>query len=396
MSTKTLKKKNGRPAVQVYGAIRARAIRGPNGDAWYWRAERHVDSATETVWSGWATLAELPDVLGAVASVKPAKAPEVPSVLVTARDLLEHWYAGQNAREDIRAKTKVVDRYFADQLCDGLGTVPLRTVGFGDLERYRDTRLRAGAATRTVEHEIRKFGQAWRWGRRRRLVPDREIDLPKIRVTATRPKRTPTRDEARCVLAAMDPTTWPYVATLIIAHTGLRIHEVAALRWRDLRLDGPEPVLNVPDRTKTGWRLVPITPAVATVLRAWRGRARGDERVFKVVEGTILTSLSQRYIPAACEAAGVERFTPHALRRMVVDSLYDAGVEPATAGTITGHSPLTALRNYRGVAVERRRSAMALAGLDLLNVLPLGGLAATSHTSGGAHTDSRTLAENAG
>lgn len=395
MSTK-VRKKNGRPAVQVYGAIRARAIRGPNGDTWYWRAERHADATTETVWTGWATLAELPAVLGAVASVRPAKAPEVPSVLVTARDLLEHWYAGQNTREDIRAKTKVVDRYFADQLCDGLGTVPLRTIGFGDLERYRDTRLRAGAATRTVEHEIRKFGQAWRWGRRRLLVPDREIDLPKIRVTATRPKRTPTLDEVRCVLMAMDQTSWPYVATLIIAHTGLRIHEVAALQWRDLRLDGGEPVLNVPDRTKTGWRLVPITTRLAAVLRAWRGGARRDARVFTVAEGTMLTSLSQRYLPAACDRAGVERFTPHALRRMVVDSLYDAGVEPATAGKITGHSPLTALRNYRGVAVERRRSAMALAGLDLLNILPLGGSEPMSDTSDDPHNAARTMAENAG
>ncbi len=46
----------------------------------------------------------------------------------------------------------------------------------------------------------------------------------------------------------------------------------------------------------------------------------------------------------ASKAASVQRFTPHGLRRMVVDRMARSGVDVATAATVTDASPTTAPR----------------------------------------------------
>ncbi len=65
----------------------------------------------------------------------------------------------------------------------------------------------------------------------------------------------------------------------------------------------------------------------------------------------------------ACERAGVPVFTPYGLRRSAVDRMARAGVDPATAASITGHSAQVMLQHYRKVSSEDRRDAIRRAGL---------------------------------
>lgn len=65
----------------------------------------------------------------------------------------------------------------------------------------------------------------------------------------------------------------------------------------------------------------------------------------------------------ACKAADVPVFTPHGLRRLVVDRMARGGVDVATAASLTGHSVEVMLRYYRQVSDEDRRRAVVAAGL---------------------------------
>jgi integrase len=60
-------------------------------------------------------------------------------------------------------------------------------------------------------------------------------------------------------------------------------------------------------------------------------------------------------ISRACARAGVPEFTPHGLRRMAVDRMARAGVEPSVAASITGHDPNVMLKHYRVVSDDDLR-----------------------------------------
>ncbi|MCB9742255.1 MAG: tyrosine-type recombinase/integrase [Alphaproteobacteria bacterium] len=68
----------------------------------------------------------------------------------------------------------------------------------------------------------------------------------------------------------------------------------------------------------------------------------------------------------ACQNAKVQPFTPHGLRRMVVDRLARSGVDIATAASLTGHSPEVMLRHYRKVSEADRVAAVERAQLGVL------------------------------
>jgi integrase len=51
----------------------------------------------------------------------------------------------------------------------------------------------------------------------------------------------------------------------------------------------------------------------------------------------------------------VPKFTPHGLRRMAVDRMARAGVEPSVAASITGHDPNVMLQHYRAVSDDDLR-----------------------------------------
>ncbi len=54
---------------------------------------------------------------------------------------------------------------------------------------------------------------------------------------------------------------------------------------------------------------------------------------------------------------------PHGLRRMVVARMLRAGVDPATAASLTGHSVVVMLRFYQQVTEADREAAVAKAAL---------------------------------
>ena len=274
----------------------------------------------------------------------------------TLGDLLDLWVDHQRSRSDISPKT--FDHYdlCARHLVGKLRDVLIDRVDGGTLEGYREARLREKASPRLVLQELKILAQLWRWGRQRDYVPLRDFPCVRVNIDPTKfviEHRTPSVDEVAKVLGALDGES--RLVVLLLATTGARVSEVCSLRRCDLdprngrlTLDG-----------KTGTRLFPLPGHVAAKVL---GRADGSEALLLDLpphaDQCVRSTLNR-----ACKRAGVPRFTPHGLRRMVVDTMVRSGVEVATAAKLTGHSVEVMLRLYRQVSDEDRVLAVAAAKL---------------------------------
>lgn len=360
------KGRGGRPATFSVGSqVRVRALRGPDAEGrWYWQATGYDPTTRKrpTLWSGWASAAraerEVVALLHSGQGALPAPAPDGEAIKTVA-DLLEHWYATQEQRSDLRPASVRIYRYAARHIVgSSIARRPVRRLRRADLERYRDLRLSQGAATLTVSKELRVLRAAWSWFLD--LTGRPNLTLPKVtlKVTRARPRVTPTRPQILAVLAELDG--WARTAMVLLYATGARPGEIRDLRWgaldlraRTVSLDG-----------KTGPRTVPLSADAVREVAQVRPQGVGPEApVLSCTRSTFDSAFGPHVLRKACADAGVPRFTPYGLRRAAVDTMARAGVDIGTAAAITGHSPEVMLRHYRGVTEDDKRRAAEVACL---------------------------------
>ena len=353
------------------GPARLRRVRGPRDDgAVYWRATVREEGAVRQVWAGWCVRGDATvtaEVLGLATA--PATSPTIPTV----RTLLGHWRAEQEARAaagEIAPNSIRIYRQAIRYLARGLGDVLLSRLDVATVRGYiaartagrvvldvEDAGRRWSASSRTIHVELVQLEAAWTWARSRGLAPDHALDLPDHRPAATRARYTPTPAEVGAVLAHL-PRPWMRWLVVLASATGARRGELASLRWRAVDLDRRVVELD----GKTGPRLVPLGPAAIAVLRE---AAEGVEDLDALVLGVVSDTVESvgRHVTAACDAAGVPRWTPHALRRLAVDRLYESGADVGVVARLLGQSPTVALQAYRQPRPDALRRAVEVARL---------------------------------
>lgn len=155
-----------------------------------------------------------------------------------------------------------------------------------------------------------------------------------------------------------------HAALVLIASTGLRRGEAAALRWSDVDLDngvlkvartvsrvGGQLVFTEP-KTQRSRRTVPLSPAVVTMLKAHRktqleDRLRAGNQwtetglVFTTELGTTVEPRNLlRAIEVAAKKAGVDEIGVHTLRHSAAVGWLEAGVHIKAVADLLGHSSI--------------------------------------------------------
>jgi integrase len=346
-----------RPQPIEIGPVRASAMnrtRVVDGQhQFYWRARSKGDRSV--LWCGWGTRDQVQQViiqLHASGKLQPRRQVRSRSI-DTVRDLVEPWFATQRSRPDLSPST--VDHYEknARHLVTWLGSIPCPDVTRSTLERYRDDRLREGASPRLVLQEVRTIRMVWRWAFDNGDVQVR--DLPQIQIKIEGyviNHRTPDPEEIAPVLAELSGVY--LLVGQLLAITGARISEICSIRSADL--DTRHNLLTLDG--KTGPRQFPLPDDIATEL----ADQLTDTPLVNATPRTAAQMVRDR-LRRACKAADVPVFTPHGLRRMVVNRMLRAGVDVKTAASLTGHSVEVMLHFYREVSDDERRHAVQLAGL---------------------------------
>lgn len=279
-------------------------------------------------------------------------------------DLVRRWRTTLDDRVDLADSTLVAYRRAAEQLQSWGRTVPSANVQLADFVRRERER---GLAPRTIRLELTIAGIAFRHAREAGWLPKtRTLDIPRLKIDPNNfviNHHTPSVPDVARTLRVLPDDDWRRAIELL-ARTGARLREVVYLRGKDLDEPGRRLALGAArGASKTGLRWFPLDRVSLTRLK---GRSRRGAEPLLDLNSAAPQGI-QRRLSAACKAAGVTRFTPHGLRRMVVNRLIRARVDPATAASLTGHSVQVMLKYYREVSEDERRAAVDAAELGYLD-----------------------------
>ena len=333
-----------RPEPADVGGLHLSIVRGPDAEGlWYWRAR---DAERKVAWTGWASRADAIRIVRKLTGEA-----EPPATLVTIEDLLNVWVAARQTDAQLSPRTKGNYRRMVAHPLRCLGGLRLEALDHPALEGYRNARLGDGAAPRSIRQELLMVRLAWRWAIGRELLNAAALPTVKLKTRGyVLNHRTPTEPEVAEVLGHMRGEE--LLAAQLLAMTGARLSEILELRRRDVDLNGGLLHMN----GKVDHRTLPLTPGMRRLLE---GRAGPEElRLLRTNANQLREALGR-----ACALADVQAFTPHGIRRMAVNRLNRAGVDPKVAAAITGHSVEVMLTYYRSVSAEDKAKGVRQAGL---------------------------------
>ncbi len=229
----------------------------------------------------------------------------------------------------------------------------LETIKPGDLARYRDERLAAGASGNTVRIELALISHLYTIGRKEwdwpLANPVQSIRGPKIargreRRLDLKPDADGQTEEGRLLVACRESRS-PWLAPIVTlaVETGMRQGELVSLLWEHVDLDRGTAHLPL---TKNGTaRTVPLSPTAIRVLRQLPRSI--DGRVFPLEAKTVAHDFVR-----ACKKAGIAGLRFHDLRHEATSRLFEHGLAIQEVAAITGHKTLQMLKRYTHLRAE--------------------------------------------
>lgn len=275
-----------------------------------------------------------------------------------------------------------------------LGRKRLRTLQARDVTRMLRDLEAAGLAPNTRRLARSVLRRALRWAEAEGVVARNVAALADGVAVGTPEGRTFTVDQARAFLTHLEGHRLEAAFTVALA-LGLRRGELLGLAWSDIDLDATPPRLTVArslkrlrpsgeaasqlvlDDTKTrqSRRTVHLPGPAASALRAHRRRqvgerlAAGDlwtehplgaDLVFRTEAGTAIDPDNFRNITYRVTiAAGVGRWSPHALRHSAASLLIAQGVPLKLVSETLGHSSIRVTADVYTHLMEPARTEVA-------------------------------------
>lgn len=300
---------------------------------------------------------------------------------VTVRDLAAAYEAHIDEKGLYRKNGKETSqrgmlRAAVAELVQSSGDVPLRVFSRPHLVRHRDTlQGKAGLTRQGVNRKIGMLRRIVRWGAERAMVPDQNL----FAIEAIRPLHAPPPKRRECVpqedLDAILPKLSSTLRAMVSLQrlTGMRPGEVCAMRWRDIdkhpeEVDpklklwrytvaapkaehhGTETVYLLNDACQSILKRFVKTPAAFlftprdTIRQRWPGGAEG---LLDVASGRYTAASYRQAIERACEAAKVQRFTPHQIRHAFITMVAnDPSLGLAAASEAANHRSQQTTLNY--------------------------------------------------
>lgn len=240
----------------------------------------------------------------------------------------------------------------------------VRSITAEDVQRYKSDRLsKDGLAPKTVNNHLGVLGSLFEDAVKWRYAEHN----PARQVKPCRADRVDedfdfwTAEESDSFLAAImevRPRWTPFFLTAL--RTGLRLGELAALRWTDVdfvarkvhvRRSFSHGAETLPKSGKG--RSIPMSPRLYSTLAEHKLAHGGGERVFLSDEGEVLDSNRVKHaFWAGIKAADVRRIRIHDLRHSFASQLVIAGESLFKVQTLLGHSDSTMTQRYAHLRAE--------------------------------------------
>jgi integrase len=225
----------------------------------------------------------------------------------------------------------------------------MATLSAADVADFRDSRLATGCAGATVRKQLNVLARvidmaAREWGVHVPTNPAKLVSRPS---PAPGRSRRLTSDEEVILLDACRASrarNLDAIAVLAV-ETAMRLGELLALEWSDVRLDRRTVHLCM---TKNGEsRTVPLSNRAGEVLTALRGDTAG--KVFPNWKDAL--SFEHAWHRAVVRS-GLKDLRFHDLRHEATTRLFEQGLNPMQVAAITGHKTLQMLKRYTHLRAE--------------------------------------------
>lgn len=282
---------------------------------------------------------------------------EVPTYVTFSKEWFETFVVTNNKPSSQQSKRVILRRH----LVPFFGAMRLNDIGVREIERFKANVI-DGRSPKTVNNILsvlrRSLVSAVEWGLIDTCPPFKWLKAPKPDFDFF------VREESDRLLNAVGGQTQAMICVGVQA--GLRRGELLALRWEDVDLVAQRLLVRrsywrghftAPKNSRT--REVPLTNRVRDLLAAQR-HLRG-ELIFCRDDGSPL-SLDQikRWVPYACQRAGLRRATWHVLRHSFASQLAMAGVPLRIIQELLGHQTIEMTLRYAHLCPTTLASAVAV------------------------------------
>ena len=150
----------------------------------------------------------------------------------------------------------------------------------------------------------------------------------------------------------------------LLLNTGLRVSELCALTWKDLKISPKKGRLSVNHGKGAKRRTIPLNQDARRVLveLGYHKQKGSDRRVFIGQRGAMTPRGIESTLRKYVKKTDLEEVSPHQLRHTFCKNLIDAGVGLEKVAALAGHDNLETTRRYCTPSQQDLAAAVELIG----------------------------------
>lgn len=258
-------------------------------------------------------------------------------------------------------------------LNSGLSYFPIGKITAEDIVRYSDELLDSNLSPKTINCILLTLNRIFKYAEEvYGFMPPKVGYVKDIK----REMRVLSTDEQSRLERCLKYKPDNYKTGMLFAlYTGVRIGELCALRWGDIRHGtvrinktmhrlkdehGKSVVIIDKPKTESSNRTIPLPDFLAEIVENMR---RNDDEFILSCErvARVEPRLMQKKFKKTAEECGLEGVTFHTLRHTFATRCIECGFDPKTLSEILGHSDVkTTLNRYVHCSLELKKNSMNL------------------------------------
>lgn len=275
------------------------------------------------------------------------------------------------------------EKYQLKAIVEYFGGYKLRSITHGELEKYKDHRLKEPIATerkdpddkeqkivserpRTIASVNRELmairamlrkAQKEGWLLR---VPFEEHDSLISMADERRRERTLSYDEEARLLAAAAKHLRPILVCALA--TGMRLGEILKLAWHDVDFDGRQIRVQSMNTKRMVERYVPITEPLQKELDSLKAVALPNAKTVFGIKSNVRRSFKAACARAGIKHGGIDGLTLHCLRHTAGTRMVKQGMSLAEVARILGHADVKTTYRYISAdsdVMDKARAALS-------------------------------------
>lgn len=219
----------------------------------------------------------------------------------------------------------------------------------------------------TINRKLSSLRSFLNWAGIEGYFPDNRLPhVPQsIREQASAPKwldRLSQHALCRIVEKGRKPRDLAMIKLLL--NTGLRVSELCALTWRDIKISPKKGRLSVNHGKGSKRRTIPLNKDARRVLveLGYHKNKGSDQRVFVGQRGAMTPRGIESTLRKYVKKTDLEEVSPHQLRHTFCKNLIDAGVSLEKVAALAGHENLETTRRYCTPSEQDLAAAVELIG----------------------------------